>query len=48
MSTQPGRDHTSSSTPALDGKGGTDLAVKVTGYSYGAPFPENSTLASVA
>ncbi|KIJ97319.1 hypothetical protein K443DRAFT_681592 [Laccaria amethystina LaAM-08-1] len=40
MSTLPGRDHTSSSTPSLDGKGGTDPDAKVgkstkrTGPSY--------------
>jgi hypothetical protein len=54
MSTLPGRDHTSSSTPSLDGKGGTDSAAKVgkstkrTGPSYGAPYLENLTLASMA
>ena len=48
MSTLPGRDHTSSSTPSLDGKGGTDSEAKVgkstrrTGPSYGAPYSENS------
>ena len=49
MSTQPGRDHISSSAPSLDGKGGTASAAIVgksterTGPSYGAPYPENST-----
>ena len=49
MFTPPGRDHTSSSTPSLDGKGGTDIAAKVgkstkrTGPSYGALYPENFT-----
>jgi hypothetical protein len=49
MSTLPGRDHTSSSTPSLDGKGGTDSVAKVgkstnrAGLGYGAPYPENST-----
>jgi len=49
MSTLPGRDHSSSSTPSLDGKGGTDSATKVvkstkrTGPGNGAPYPENST-----
>ena len=44
MSTQPGRNHISSSTPSLDGKGGTDSvskdrkSMKRTGPSYGAPI----------
>jgi hypothetical protein len=46
--------HMSSSAPSLDGKGGTDLAVKVgkltkrTGPNYGVPSPVNSTSASMA
>jgi len=54
MSTPPGHDHTSSSTPSLDGKGGTDSATKVgkstkrTGLNHGVPYPENSTPASMA
>ena len=54
MSTLPGRDHISSSAHSLDGKGGTDSAAKVgkstkrTGPSYGASYPENSPLASMA
>ena len=49
VSTLPGRDHMSSPTPSLDGKGGGDLAykdgkpTKRTGPSYGAPYPESST-----
>ena len=49
MSTLPGHDHTSSSTPSLDGKGGTDSAAKVgksskgTGPNYGVPYPGSST-----
>jgi hypothetical protein len=48
-STLPDHDHISSSAPSLDGKGGTDSAVKVgkstkrTGPSHGAPYSENST-----
>jgi hypothetical protein len=47
MSTLPGRDHTSRSTPSLDGKEGTNSAAKVgkstdrAGPGYGAPYPEN-------
>jgi hypothetical protein len=46
--TLPGHNHTSSSTPSLDGKGGTDSAAKGgkstkrTGPNYGMPYPENS------
>ena len=49
MSTQPGRDHISSSAPSLDGKGGTDSAAIIgksterTGPGYGVPYFENST-----
>ena len=48
MSTLPGCDHMSSSTPPLDGKGSTDSVAKVgkstkrMGPSYGVPFPKNS------
>ena len=48
MSTLPGRDHTSSSTPSLDGRGGAVLAsndgksTKRTGPNYGTPYPESS------
>jgi hypothetical protein len=46
MSTLPGRDHMSSSSPSLDGKGGTDSDPKVgkstkrTGPNYGLPYLE--------
>ena len=49
MFTPPGHDHTSNSTPSLDGKGGADLASqdgksrKRTGPNFGVPYPETST-----
>ena len=49
MSTLPGRDHTSDSTPSLNGRGGADLAskdgksTKRTGPNYGVPYHGSST-----
>ena len=54
MSTLPVHDHTSSSTPPLDGKGGTDSAskggksTKKMGPNYGVLHPMDSTPPSMA
>ena len=49
MSTLPGHDHTSNSTPSLEGRGVAYLAskdkksMKRTGLNHGVPYPKGST-----